>query len=63
MEFVFHRTFKPRVEYNNADWAKDLQTQKSVFGFLFKIGSRAINWSSKQQTTLLSSICNAEYIA
>lgn len=63
MELAFRETLKPLTGYTDADWAGGTQTRRSTSGFLFKVGSGAISWSSKQLLTVFYSTCEAEYIA
>ena len=48
--------------YTDANWARD-NNRKSTGGYLYKLGSTAISWSSKRQNTIALSSCEAEYIA
>ncbi|XP_048234333.1 secreted RxLR effector protein 161-like [Ricinus communis] len=47
----------------DADWAGDVNDRRSTSGFCFTIGSVAISWCSKKQSTVALSSCEAEYIA
>ncbi|KAJ3529172.1 hypothetical protein NMY22_g9112 [Coprinellus aureogranulatus] len=47
--------------YSNADHAGCLDTCRSTSGFLIKMGSGAVSWSSKKQTTIADSSTEAEY--
>lgn len=44
-----------------SDYASDTQTQKSMWGFLLKIGGAPILWGSKRQRAVALSTCEAEY--
>ena len=45
-----------------ADWAGDQSTSsRSTSGFVFNLGSGAISWSAKRQSTVALSTCEAEY--
>lgn len=48
--------------YTDANWARD-DDRKSTGGYLYKLGGAAISWSSKRQTTIALSSCEAEYMA
>jgi len=48
--------------YTDADWAGDHGTRRSTSGYVFSLGSAAISWSSKRQTTVALSTCEAEYM-
>lgn len=50
------------VGFCNTDWG-GAQNGRSVSGFIFKIGSAAITWSSRKQTSTAASTMEAEYIA
>ena len=49
--------------YTDADWAGDLERRKSTGGYLFTLYGGAVSWSSKRQTTVALSSCEAEYMA
>lgn len=49
--------------YVDADWAGDVNNRKSISGYVFKLSSRAISWSSKKQGSTALSSTKAEYIA
>ena len=51
------------VAYSDADHAGCLDTCKSTSGCLIKMGSGAVSWSSKKQTSVALSSTEAEYIA
>ena len=51
------------VGYSDADWAGDQDSRKSTSGNLFMLGSGAISWSSREQTSVALSTVEAEYIA
>ena len=48
--------------YTDANQARD-NNRKSTRGYLYKLGSTVISWSSKRQNTIAFSSCEAEYIA
>ena len=60
-ELVYKGSLKDLCGYTDSDWAGD-STRKSTSGYLFNLGSGAISWSSKRQTTVALSTCEAEYI-
>jgi hypothetical protein len=48
--------------YIDSDWAGDFDSRKSTSGYVFNVGSAVISWSSKLQSTVALSSCEAEYI-
>ena len=63
MELVFRGDLQPLVGYTDSDWAGDIYTRCSTSGYIFNIGSGAISWSLKRQSTVSLSSCEAEYVA
>ena len=51
------------VGYSDSDWGGDIDDRKSTSGFLFCIGETAFTWSSKKQSIVTLSTCEAEYVA
>src|SRR5258705_5148579 len=51
------------VGYTDADWANDRLNHQSISGFTFLDSGGAVSWSSKQQSTVVTSSMHAEYIA
>jgi transposase InsO family protein len=49
--------------YSDADWAGDRETRKSTSGYIFTMYGGPVSWSSRRQTTVALSTCEAEYIA
>jgi hypothetical protein len=47
----------------DADHGADLETRRSVTGYIFRLGGGAISWSSKKQATVAVSSTEAEYMA
>lgn len=60
---VYENNLQPIKGFADANWGADLDTRRSTTGFVFDIGSGAISWSSKRQTTVAISTCEAEYQA
>ena len=51
------------IGYTDSDWAGDLDTRQSTSGYVFKMCSAAVSWSSKFQATPALSSTEAEYMA
>jgi hypothetical protein len=51
------------VGYSDSDWGRDLDERKSTTGFVFFIGNTSFTWSSKKQSIVTLSSCEAEYVA
>eukprot|EP00253_Pinus_taeda_P021633 PITA_21633 len=49
--------------FSNSDCAGNLDDRRSITGYTFSIGSRLIAWSSKKQSIVALSSCEAEYQA
>jgi hypothetical protein len=49
--------------YTDSDYANCLDTQCSVSGYCFTLGSGMVTWSAHQQKTVSLSTCEAEYVA
>ena len=49
------------VDYTDVDWAENASDRRSTSGFTFSLGSAAIAWSSKKQSTIALSSTEAEY--
>jgi len=47
----------------DSDHAGDHATRRSTTGYIFEINGSAITWSSKQQSIVALSTCEAEFIA
>ena len=51
------------IGYCDADYAGDLDKRKSTSGFVFLRSGGAVSWSSKLQSTVALSTCEAEFIS
>nr|KYP66838.1 Retrovirus-related Pol polyprotein from transposon TNT 1-94 [Cajanus cajan] len=51
------------VAYSDSDWCGDLVDRRSTMGQVFLFSGSPISWSSKKQTVVVLSTCEAEYIA
>jgi hypothetical protein len=49
--------------YSDATWGSDLETSRSVSGYIFYLGGGPISWSSKAQKTVALSSAESEYVA
>jgi len=49
--------------YHDADYAADVDTQRSATGAVFLLNGGAIAWTSKMQKTVATSTTEAEYVA
>ncbi|XP_028186556.1 uncharacterized protein LOC114373244 [Glycine soja] len=49
--------------YSDSDWCRDLVDRKSTMGQVFLLSGSPMSWSSKKQTVVALSTCEAEYIA
>jgi len=51
------------IGYTDSDWVGDLDTRQSTSGYVFKMYSAAVSWSSTLQATPALSSTEAEYMA
>jgi hypothetical protein len=49
------------TSYTDANYARDLDTRRSTYGIIHKLGNSPIEWSSKRQPTVALSTTEAEY--
>ena len=49
--------------YADANWTADIDSRKSMTGYLFKLGNALISWNRKLQPTVALSSCEAEYLS
>lgn len=50
------------VGYSDSDWGGDSDDRKSTTGYVFYLGDTAFTWSSKKQSVVALSTCEAEYV-
>jgi hypothetical protein len=48
--------------YNDSDWVGNLEDRKNTTGFMFYMENATFTWSSKKQSIVALSTCQAEYI-
>ena len=51
------------ISYSDADWAGDINTQRSTTGYVVMMNNGAVAWRSKRQVTVALSTMEAEYMA
>ena len=51
------------VGFVDSDWASESDDRKSTTGYMFVAQGAAVSWSSKKQSTIALSSCEAEYMA
>jgi len=49
--------------YADADWGSDVDTRKSVTGYVIKLAGAPISWTSRKQKTVALSSTEAEYMS
>jgi Reverse transcriptase (RNA-dependent DNA polymerase)/GAG-pre-integrase domain len=49
--------------YSDSDWGRDVDSRRSITGYIFLLGLSAISWSSKKQTTVATSSVDGVYQA
>ena len=51
------------IGYSDADWGNDLDTRRSISGYVFQVKGSTVSWYSKRQTCIARSSTEAEYVA
>jgi hypothetical protein len=51
------------IGYCDSDWCGDQVERRSTMGYMFKLFDSPISWSSKKQSVVALSTCEAEYIS
>ncbi|XP_052197210.1 secreted RxLR effector protein 161-like [Diospyros lotus] len=51
------------IGYSDSDWARDPEEHKSTTRYVFFYSTIAFSWSSKKQSVIALSTCEAEYVA
>ena len=50
------------VGYSDSDWGGDLDDHRSTSGYCFKFGTTSCSWSSKKQSIVALSTCEAKFV-
>jgi len=61
----YTRTDAPQhglIAYSDSDWGNDVDTSRSTMGYSVHLAGAAISWSSKLQSRVADSTCDAEYM-
>lgn len=61
LQLVYEGELVPLQGWTDSDWAGCEDSRRSTSGFVFNLGSGAVSWSSKRQSTVSLSTCEAEY--
>ena len=61
LHYYCSESFKLRV-YLDSDYGGDIDDRKSTTGFVFFLCDTAFTWSSKKQSSVTLSTCEAEYV-
>ncbi|PKI45839.1 hypothetical protein CRG98_033760 [Punica granatum] len=51
------------IDYNDADWARDMDEHKSTTGYVFLLNGGVVTWACKKQTCIALSMIEAKDIA
>jgi hypothetical protein len=61
--YLFKSAPPTLIMYADASWANDPDTAKLFSGYILKLASSVISWSSKRQSTVVKLTCEAEYVS
>ena len=50
------------IGYTDSNFQSDLESRKSISGYVFNFGGGAISWRSVKQSSIVESTMEAEYI-
>ena len=50
------------IDYSDADFFGFIDSQKSTFGYIFKLANEAVSWRSAKQTLIVTSTMKAEFV-
>jgi len=51
------------LAYADADWGSDVDTRKSITGYVIKLAGAPVSWVSRKQKTVALSSTEAEYMS
>ena len=51
------------VGWTDSDWASNVDSRRSVGGFVFDVAGGCVSWSLKKQVSVATSLVEAEYVA
>ena len=60
---VYHDESLEPIRYTHSDFQSDIDSKKSISGYVFTFGGRAISWRSVKQSSIADSTMEAKYIA
>ena len=61
MNDITYTTGKDLIDFCDSDWARDMDSTRSMIGYCLSLGSRIVSWVSKKQPTIALSSTEAEY--
>ena len=63
LRLIFVDSLISLADYSDADWEDDHDTRRFTFEYVFNVESDVISWSSKRQSTVALSTCEAKYMS